>query len=86
MRHVVLSNCKPGFKKVSMNHLLRDHMRLTLSGAKAAVDRLLDGEEVTLEIDDGTADHFVEAAKQLGADARVIDNVASDDPRSPARA
>jgi hypothetical protein len=86
MRRVVISNWQPGFNKVSMNHLLREHSGLTLAGAKAVVDRVLSGEQVTVEVGDETVDDFVETAKHCGVEARAIDHVASDDPRSPARA
>jgi hypothetical protein len=86
MRYVVLGNWKPGFNKVIMNRLLRDQSRLTLSGAKAVVDRLLEGEEVTVEVGDERVDDFIEAAKQMGVEARAIDDMARDKPRSPARA
>lgn len=86
MRYIVLGNWKPGFNKVSMNRLLRDQSRLRLSAAKAVVDRLLEGEEVTVEVGDEMVDDFIEAAKQVGVEARAVDDVARDDPRSPARA
>ena len=76
MRRVVLSNWKPGFNKVGMNHLVRDYTPLTLAAAKAVVDRLVEGDEVALELHDETADDFVEAAKGLGAEARIMDHVA----------
>lgn len=39
---------RKGFKKVSMNRLLREFSGMNLSEAKEAVDKILDGE--TLEI------------------------------------
>lgn len=86
MRRIALSNWKAGFKKVAMNHLLRDRAHLTLSKAKMVVDRVLAGEEVEVEVDDETVDDFIENAKQCGVDARSIDRIAKDDSRSPARA
>lgn len=58
-----------------MNHLLRDYTPLGLAGAKGLVDRMLEGQGVALELDDETADDFIEAAKQLGADVQVMDHV-----------
>jgi ribosomal protein L7/L12 len=76
MRRIVLGNWKPGFNKVAMNHLLRDYTPLGLAGAKAVVDRMLEGQDVALDLDDETADDFIQAAKQLGAEVRVMDHVA----------
>jgi hypothetical protein len=76
LRRVVLSNCKPGFNKVGMNHLLRDHSPLTLSGAKAVVDRMLEGQDVAVDLNDEMVDDFVDAARQLGAEVREMDHVA----------
>lgn len=86
MRQIVLSRCKPGFNKISMNHVLRDRARLSLSGAKTVVDRVLMGEEVLVEVADETVDDFIEDAKQCGVEARAIDHVTADDPRSRAGA
>lgn len=58
-----------------MNHLLRERTHLTLSGAKAAVDRLLEGEEVPLEVADELLDDFVTAVRDLGAEVRIGDEV-----------
>ncbi|HET6880782.1 MAG TPA: hypothetical protein VFI31_11545, partial [Pirellulales bacterium] len=83
---VSFSVIEPGFNKVAMNHVLRDRARMTLSSAKAVIDRVLAGEEVAVEVGDETVDDFIVAAKRCGVEARAIDHIASDDPRSPARA
>lgn len=86
MRRIVLSHFKAGFKKVDMNHVLRDRARLSLSEAKAVVDQILVGEEVAVEIADEKLDDFIEAACRCGVEARATEQPASDEPRSPARA
>lgn len=76
MRRILLYGWKPGLNKIGLNHLLREQAGLTLSIAKASVDRLLEGDEVSLEINDDSIDCFVDAAKHLGVDAQVVDHVA----------
>lgn len=86
MRHVVLGHWKPGFKKIVLNHMLRNRAQLSLSAAKSVVDRVLAGEEVLVEISDEAVDEFIGEAQQCGVDARAIESIASDESKSPARA
>lgn len=72
MSRVILTNWRPGLRKVSLNKLLQDRAGMSLTTAKAAVDQLLEGRPVTIEV--GSPDSAVTLAREalaLGAECKV---------------
>jgi len=59
---------RTGLLKVSMNHVLREHLPLGLSEAKACVDDVLDGQVVSFNLDDlAEAEALGRALEEVGA-------------------
>jgi ribosomal protein L7/L12 len=74
MASVVLSGWRPGLRKIRLNALLRHSAGLTLSEAKHAVDSLLDGRSVRVEIvDPDEAAEFIRQATDAGAVCHISD-------------
>lgn len=72
MPRVILKNWRPGLRKVSLNKLLQDRAGMSLTAAKAAVDQLLDGRPVRIEL--GSPDKAATLAREaaaLGAECEV---------------
>jgi hypothetical protein len=71
---VVFTGWKPPFDKVLLYRLLRARAGLGLAAAKEAVDRLLDGEGVCIEISDCvTAEDLLAESRSVGATCHIAD-------------
>ena len=74
MSQVVLTGWSPPFDKVLLNRLLRAQAGLGLAAAKEAVDRLLAGEHVCIEISNGdAAQDLIEESGRVGAACHVAE-------------
>lgn len=72
MSKVVITGWNEGFKKIAVTKLLREKVELPLYEAKDCVDRCLDGEIVTLEVENiEVARAVVSAILQLNGIAKV---------------
>jgi hypothetical protein len=72
---VILTRWRPGLLKISLNHLLREEAGHSLTVAKAAVDRFLKGESVTVDLPSREgAVRFLRRAAELGAEGRLVDD------------
>jgi ribosomal protein L7/L12 len=72
MYQVVLTGWHHGLKKVSLDKLLSKLGKLSLPEAKKAVDELLDGKQVVVEMASLTAAaHLLAEARSLGAIGEV---------------
>jgi hypothetical protein len=72
MKKVVLYEWQPGFNKVALNKLLRNKAGYSLSNAKKAVDNLLDGKTIEVEIDSHyRAEEFLKEALKLKAIGKI---------------
>jgi hypothetical protein len=73
MKKVVLYEWQPGFNKVALNKLLRNQAGYSLASAKQAVDSLLDGKAIEIEIESHyRAEEFLKDALKLKAIGKVI--------------
>ncbi len=69
---VEITGWRPGAKKVCADKLLADEAGLGLAAGKRVIERVLDGEVVSLEIEDrNLADSIVGELQGLGFDARL---------------
>ena len=69
MTKVTIRGWHEGLNKVQLNHLLRKYSSMGLREAKHAVDRLLDGESLTIDSPDrDSALEFYVSARALGAE------------------
>ena len=69
MSRVTIKGWREGFNKVQFNHLLRQYGALGLKDAKHAVDRVLAGDQLTLDLsghDSATA--FCVSARAVGVE------------------
>jgi hypothetical protein len=74
MPQVVFTGWEPSLDKVLLNRLLRAKAGLGLAAAKEAVDRLLDGERVSIEIADPvTAEDLIQASRRVGATCEIAE-------------
>lgn len=71
MFEVRITGWQSGFNKVAFNRLLRDKTGCSLREAKHAVDRLLNGEQISFHVRDGI--EFREGAESLGATCSLAD-------------
>lgn len=73
MRILVLDGWRAGLNKVALTKLLRERTDISLAAAKRQVDRLLDGDEVGILVDDReNVQDLVRDIETLGASARTI--------------
>jgi hypothetical protein len=73
MNKVVLYEWQPGFNKVALNKRLRNQAGYSLASAKQAVDNLLDGKTIEIEIDSHQrAEEFLKDALKLKAIGKII--------------
>lgn len=71
-----------GLRKVSLTKLLQERADLSLTSAKYSVDRILDGETITIEM------QTIEEANQLSKEASMLGAVCeiiSDDSTSDSK-
>jgi hypothetical protein len=72
MPKVILTGWKPGLRKVSLTELLQRHVNPSLVQAMGYVDRLLNGESITVDFSYGhDAADFAREATALGAICEV---------------
>ena len=70
---VTLKGWSPGLRKVALDKLLRDRASLSLSDAHASVNRLLDGETLTLAMPSASAASELAAeALELGVETATV--------------
>jgi ribosomal protein L7/L12 len=80
MVRVLMEGWKQGLNKVELNRLLRQHAGYGLAEAKHAVDRLLEGGRLELELPDReSARSFCASAVAIGA----VCSTASEDVSNP---
>jgi len=73
MASIVLTGWRPGLRKVSLANLLKDKCDLSLSQAKACVDRLVDGECVQISVSSPEIAQAIMAdIKHLGAECEYL--------------
>ena len=73
MAKVLITGWQVGLHKISMTKLIQQYTPLGLSDAKAATDRVLDGETVTLTVTGSEeAERLVQSLKEIGVDAQVV--------------
>src|SRR5437016_5564734 len=64
---IIIVGWRSALQKVKLNHVLRAHSEMSLSAAKAVVDRILDGDEVSLTFpNDNLAEAFARDALACG--------------------
>lgn len=69
---IIIDSWNEGFQKVSLTHLQIELLRLSLKTAKSNVDKLLNGEKITIEIDDEQLVlTFIQEAKKIEANCRI---------------
>ena len=72
MLKLTLTGWKPGLRKIDLTRLLQERANLSLSEAKACVDRLLTGEHVTVTVPTlAAAEQLAHDASELGAIVEV---------------
>jgi hypothetical protein len=72
MAKITLKRWSPGLEKITLTKTLQEKAGLSLTLAKECVDRLLVGEEVTLDLPTSQeAVHLGEAVTALGVDCEV---------------
>jgi len=75
MPNVVFTGWKQGLAKVGLNKLFQSRAGLSLSAAKAAVDRILEGHPVVLTLDSAReAQDLAREAQMLGAECSVVED------------
>jgi hypothetical protein len=83
MTTVKITGWHEGLNKVKLNHLLRAHAGYGLAAAKRAVDALLAGETLSIEMPDtDSASAFCQSADLVGA---VCDNLPVASEKRPLR-
>lgn len=72
-QRVIFGKWQPGFNKVQFNKLLRNLAGYSLATAKQAVDDLLEGHPIKVDIDRQTChpDEFILAAAKLGVVGKI---------------
>jgi len=74
MPKVILIGWKPGLRKISLGDLLQAKAGLTPKQAKDCVDRLLDGDDVVIDVSTRVnAEDLIKEASSLGAICTVED-------------
>jgi hypothetical protein len=69
MATILMKSWRDGMEKVSLSKLQMEFLRIPLSQAKANVDKLLDGEQIKIEIEDSNiAKEFIKRADEIGVD------------------
>jgi hypothetical protein len=69
MASILMTGWRDGMKKVSLSKLQMEYLKVSLSQAKMNVDKLLDGEQIKIEIDDlEIAREFIKRADDIGVD------------------
>jgi hypothetical protein len=78
MIQIRFTGWQPGLQKVKLDKLLRDRVPMRLADAKRIVDRLLDGQEVYVQVESETAaSEIVASARSAGAICERVDSVAA---------
>ena len=67
-----ITGWRKGLLKISMSHVLREHLSLGLREAKECVDDVLDGKVVSFSLDDlAKAEALAKALEEIGAIVEV---------------
>lgn len=67
MATIFMTGWRDGMDKVSLSKLQQKYLEISLKLAKMNVDKLLDGEQVKIEIDDlEIAREFIKRADEIG--------------------
>jgi hypothetical protein len=70
-----ITGWRVGLQKISMNHVLREHLALSLTDAKAAVDSVLAGKSVSFTLERSVeAIALRDALDQIGAVVQLAEN------------
>ena len=68
MRNLKIIGWRTGMLKISMSHVLQEHLSLGLKDAKDCVDNVLAGKVVSFTLEDlARADPLVQALEDVGA-------------------
>lgn len=82
MIQIRFTGWKPGLRKVTLDKLLREKVPMPLADAKRVVDRMLEGEEVVVEVDSSTnASDLVVQARDAGAICEQVDAISATTSR-----
>jgi hypothetical protein len=69
---VVLTELRPGLRKIPLTNVIRAHAALSLGEAKSCTDRYLAGERVAISVaTQGAAESLVRDATRVGAVAQI---------------
>ncbi len=66
-KQVFITGWIPGFRKIQFNSMLRTYSGLSLVDAKRAVDKILEGQLLVVEIEIEDMEMFLTEAKSVGA-------------------
>jgi len=77
MPKVTVRRWNPGLKKVSLAKLLQEEAGLSLTSAKQCVDRLLEGQSITVETTAEQARQLARKIDDLGAICEVNNDEAA---------
>lgn len=72
MPQICISGWNPGLRKVSHTKLLQVHAGMSLTEAKAATDRILDGQHVIFVTSQASANSVIKQFVEIGANAAII--------------
>ena len=79
-----LTGWRPGLRKVSLTKLLQEKANMSVSDAKHAVDVVLEGGEVRVEVPSGTdATALLASIRALGAECESVSGPAASPDRTP---
>ncbi len=72
MVQVIISGWREGLHKINMTKLIWEYTLLGLSEAKACTDRVLDGQQVILQIEDQqAAKQLIKRLESIGVDVTI---------------
>jgi hypothetical protein len=73
-----INGWREGLLKISMTHLLQEHLSLTLTDAKATVDEVVGGQTVSFTLDNGiNATALRDELERIGA---IVELETDDEP------
>jgi ribosomal protein L7/L12 len=75
MRTLQITGWREGLLKISMNDVLREHLSLSLTEAKSAVDSVVGGKPVSFTLEDSIDAAALRAAlERVGAIVEITEN------------
>lgn len=72
MTTILISGWNDGFQKINFTMLMKSEMGLALSPAKQITDRIMDNDQVELQVPDAQVDHLLAEMAKLGARCGVV--------------